>query len=62
MEEYLNFNNHIGNAVNKASRKLSLIRKTFILLDETTVPNPFTAMEICKCDMAAYVQWRQTKG
>jgi len=43
-DENLKFHKHIGNAVNKASRMLGLIRKTFALLDETTVPRLFTAM------------------
>ena len=43
-DEDLKFHKHISNAVNKASRMLGLIRKTFTLLDETTVPRLFTAM------------------
>ena len=42
--EDLKFHKHIANAVNKASRMLGFIRKTFTLLDETTVPRLFTAM------------------
>ena len=44
VDEDLKFHKHIANAVNKASRLLGLIRKTFALLDETTVPRLFTAM------------------
>ena len=44
VDEDLKFHKHIANAVNKASRMLGLIRKTFTLLDETTVPRLFTAM------------------
>jgi len=44
VDEDLTFHHHIANAVNKASGMLGLIRKTFILIDETTVPRLFTAM------------------
>jgi len=44
VDEDLKFHKHIANAVNKASRMLGLIRNTFTLLDETTVPRLFTAM------------------
>jgi len=42
--EDLKFHKHIANAVNKGSRMLGLIRKTFTPLDETTVPRLITAM------------------
>ena len=42
----LKLHTHIANAVNKASRMLDLIRKTFTLLGETIVPRLFTAMVI----------------
>jgi len=44
VNEDLKFHKYIANCVNKASRMLGLIRKTFTLLDETTVPRLFTAM------------------
>ena len=44
VDEDLKFHKHIANAVNKASRMLGLIGKTFRLFDETTVPRLFTAM------------------
>ena len=44
VDEDLKFHTHVVNAINKASRMLGLIRKTFTLLNETTVPRLFTAM------------------
>ena len=44
IDNKLKFDKHIANAVNKASKMLGLVRKTFTLLDETTIPRLFTAL------------------
>jgi len=44
VDEDLKFHKRTANAATKASRMLGLIRKTFTLLGETTLPTLFTAI------------------
>jgi len=44
VDEDLKFHKNVVKVVNKASRMLGLIRKTFSLLEQTTVPRLFTTM------------------